>query len=1221
MANAPSVRFGDGVVQQATGVGTIFLASEWLTAPIVLTNVLYIPDCPVNLLSVHATAKSEDCVISFSEHTCVANKGTKTLWTVPASIGGVYHFLAHGCTVPALATVIVEPSAAPPLSLVGLWHRRFGHPGQTAMQELINGGLVEGLPSISHKQLQRFALDPCDACCVGKATKESFPERRRVTHAPLELIHIDLQGPFCIGIRMEVYLLVAVDDHSGWNAVVPMRLKSESAGWIIAIIRNWMGLLLGVAFRCLRTDQAKEFLVPELTNWLASVQAKHEVSSVYCPQQNGVAERFNGVVASMARTMLIESEMSKGFWTYAFTCASYLRNRLPSKRGATPYERFFGQVPDVSLLRVFGTRCYVKLLDGKTRSKTDERAIRGRLVGYSSMSKAYQIWIPEQHKVVVARDVVFFEGSGPGPVLGQVPYDGSPFSEASSPAVIGEGPPVVVGIEHDAAHLVNGPDAGFHMNLRSRKSAEPIDAGVPAVCGGTVLGSSDRVNFNSLGAPPPALGTHLQVGLGGDGDNVRHVETPGLRPGALQPEVPPRASPENSSSRSISLAGNVEGSAGVSDFDSPMSTLVPGWMGASGVGDAMSPLPPPGGGSIASLPPNLLQADSTSIVTPLPDGRRAPSRRMLGATPEFGTLSAERAATLAAAQVRYPPELPPAPILDPIPLSPSLGVEEPEPADAFISEPINLTYKRAVALDNPDREHWLLAMRDEMASLEGHQTWTLTPLPRGCKTITGRWLFTIKNGVDGQPERYKARFVARGFLQREGIDYDLTFAPVTSKTTLRVFLAGMVHRKMFPRQLDIKTAFLNATLEEGLDLYLAQPEGFEVGKGLVCKIIKSLYGLKQAPRLWSAEVCRVLRLCGFRPTASDPALFVRLEADGNWSWVTTYVDDFWLALDELFLYIAIIEIMRQEGWTVTEMGVPRMFLSLDCDLSLDAEGRCDKIVISQRTAIQGMLERFRIGKGEATRATVAVPMVSGAVTTQAEGSRVLPNNRLYSSLIGCFIYLSTCTRPDIAYAVSCLSRFTSCPTQAHWHAAIRVLVYLRTHPRLGIGYSHAPDFCFKAYSDASFGEDLAGRRSQTGLAVLASGGVVSWVSKRQITPALSTGEAEYQALAAAAREVQWLKHLRADLGLPCKLVTIRCDASVSLSWCADYKHEPRAKHIDIIHHYVKDLVLSKRLGTVKVHTSLQVADTFTKPLTADVFWSMNGMLGLVDVKELKPPSK
>eukprot|EP00798_Chlamydomonas_sp_ICE-L_P000844 gene844-biopygen13032 len=691
---------------------------------------------------------------------------------------------------------------------------------------------------------------------------------------------------------MEVYLLVAVDDHSGWNAVVPMRLKSESAGWIIAIIRNWMGLLLGVAFRCLRTDQAKEFLVPELTNWLASVQAKHEVSSVYCPHQNGVAERFNGVVASMARTMLIESEMSKGFWTYAFTCASYLRNRLPSKRGATPYDWFFGQVPNVSLLRVFGTRCYVKLLDGKTRSKTDERAIRGRLVGYSSMSKAYQIWIPEQHKVVVARDVVFFEGSGPGPVLGQVPYDGSPFSEASSPAVIGEGPPVVVGIEHDAAHLVNGPDAGFHMNLRSRKSAEPIDAGVPA------------------------------VGLGGDGDNVRHVETPGLRPEALQPEVPPRASPENSSSRSISLAGNVEGSAGVSDFDSPMSTLVPGWMGASGVGDAMSPLPPPGGGSIASLPPNLLQADSTSIVTPLPDGRRAPSRRMLGATPEFGTLSAERAATLAAAQVRYPPELPPAPILDPIPLSPSLGVEEPEPADAFISEPINLTYKRAVALDNPDREHWLLAMRDEMASLEGHQTWTLTPLPRGCKTITGRWLFTIKNGVDVQPERYKARFVARGFLQREGIDYDLTFAPVTSKTTLRVFLAGMVHRKVFPRQLDIKTAFLNATLEEGLDLYLAQPEGFEVGKGLVCKIIKSLYGLKQAPRLWSAEVCRVLRLCGFRPTASDPALFVRLEADGNWSWVTTYVDDFWLALDELFLYIAIIEIMRQEGWTVTEMGVP-----------------------------------------------------------------------------------------------------------------------------------------------------------------------------------------------------------------------------------------------------------------------------------------------------------
>ena len=147
-------------------------------------------------------------------------------------------------------------------------------------------------------------------------------------------------------------------------------------------------------------------------------------------------------------------------------------------------------------------------------------------------------------------------------------------------------------------------------------------------------------------------------------------------------------------------------------------------------------------------------------------------------------------------------------------------------------------------------------------------------------------------------------------------------------------------------------------------------------------------------------------------------------------------------------------------------------------------------------------------------------MITGAVTKHAADSPAMPNNHMFASLIGSLIYLSTCTRPDIAYSVSALSRFTAKPTQAHWRAAQRVLVYLRKYPNLGIRYRHGSEFAVQAYSDASFGEDPEGRRSQTGLAILASGGLVHWASKRQITPAVSTGESEYQALAAAARDVQ-----------------------------------------------------------------------------------------------------
>eukprot|EP00798_Chlamydomonas_sp_ICE-L_P004797 gene4797-biopygen15088 len=238
------------------------------------------------------------------------------------------------------------------------------------------------------------------------------------------------------------------------------------------------------------------------------------------------------------------------------------------------------------------------------------------------------------------------------------------------------------------------------------------------------------------------------------------------------------------------------------------------------------------------------------------------------------------------------------------------GGDTPEPVSeapgltlrAYISTSSDISYKQAMDQSNPHRDGWLLAKRDEMESLHAHGTWQLVKLPPGVVPIKNRWCFSFKHGDNGVVVRQKARVVAKGFLQRAGLDYDLTFAPVTSKSTLRTLLAGMVHNKMFARQLDIKTAFLNGVLEE--ELYMEQPQGFVVPGGWVC----------------------------FTPAHADPALFIRLEPDGTVSWVLTYVDDFWLALHCLILYAKIVSIMRKAKWTVTEMGVPKVFLSIDCDL-------------------------------------------------------------------------------------------------------------------------------------------------------------------------------------------------------------------------------------------------------------------------------------------------
>jgi Reverse transcriptase (RNA-dependent DNA polymerase) len=196
-----------------------------------------------------------------------------------------------------------------------------------------------------------------------------------------------------------------------------------------------------------------------------------------------------------------------------------------------------------------------------------------------------------------------------------------------------------------------------------------------------------------------------------------------------------------------------------------------------------------------------------------------------------------------------------------------------------------------------------------------------------------RWLFTKKMNALGQVERYKARFVVKGFKQRPGIEYNDVYAPVTSKTTLRVLLAIFVTKKMFVRQLDIKTAFLLGTLDEDINLFCEQPPGFSTqgpgGERLVCRLVKSLYGLKQAPKCWADTLAKVLVKHGFLPCHFDTALFVKRHEHGEWSYVDTYVDDFLVGVKEIAVYDALVAAMRTAGWEVKELSLPSQFLSLD----------------------------------------------------------------------------------------------------------------------------------------------------------------------------------------------------------------------------------------------------------------------------------------------------
>ena len=161
------------------------------------------------------------------------------------------------------------------------------------------------------------------------------------------------------------------------------------------------------------------------------------------------------------------------------------------------------------------------------------------------------------------------------------------------------------------------------------------------------------------------------------------------------------------------------------------------------------------------------------------------------------------------------------------------------------------SYEEAIA--SPDAEKWKAAMDIEINTLNANETWELTPLPQDRKETNGRWVFTIKQGKEPDRVQYKARYVAKGYSQVHGVDYNETFSPTTRFTSIRILLQKAVNDGLHLHQMDVKGAYLNAPIDK--DIFLQQPPGYEQtsddGTQLTCHLHKSLYGLKLLRTLYT----------------------------------------------------------------------------------------------------------------------------------------------------------------------------------------------------------------------------------------------------------------------------------------------------------------------------------------------------------------------------------
>ena len=514
-----------------------------------------------------------------------------------------------------------------------------------------------------------------------------------------------------------------------------------------------------------------------------------------------------------------------------------------------------------------------------------------------------------------------------------------------------------------------------------------------------------------------------------------------------------------------------------------------------------------------------------------------------------------------------------------------------------ISEP--KTYKQAINSD--ESEKWVAAMSDEIDSLNQYSVWELVKLPEGRKAIGCKWVFKVKMDADGNVNRFKARLVAQGFNQRHGVDYDETFSPVVRFESVRSVIALAAQHGLQLHQMDVKTAFLNGELQE--EIYMRQPAGFQAqGKeNHVCLLKRSLYGLKQSARCWNTELDATLKEMNFSQSTYDPCIYIKYSG-GEIFIIAVYVDDIILAGEEIKSVQGVKKAIAGR-FKVEDMGKLHYFLGVKIVQSPGS------IWIGQPNYCSELLKRFRMENSR----PVSTPCDAGVKLQKAKDEDELCKQDQYQSAVGSLLYLSTKTRPDLAYAVANVSKYCAKPTQLHWVAVKRIMRYLNGSLMLGLHYSNNAEEGKEliGYSDADWAGDLDDRKSTSGFIFSLSGGAVSWRSKKQTCVALSTAEAEYIALAAAFQEAVWLRRLLSEMGECCTNPTTVFEDNQSAMCIAKNQHcHGKTKHVDIKYHFVREQTSSGDFELKYCNTDDMKADMFTKSLCGPKFTKFRSMIGM-----------
>jgi len=1020
----------------------------------------------------------------------------------------------------------------------------------------------------------------CDVCALAKIKKFiSHVNSERYSYWPGEFYYVDFSGPFEMSMQGNMYMVLFVDRAT--RLIVGIFVKNKNEDTAVEVMKKFIETNLsapkfsGKDFIFVQSDNGEMHSEKvRLHSWANGIFQRF--SSPHHSLSNGPVERAIKKVKDVGRCMKLEKKMPETFWEYAAKWAIYILNRTPNRFNGewqrdATYQ-MFRITADYSRFRIPFSKAYVLKRPHEWKKDWREKGYKGILVGIDD--SAYTVWVPELGGEVKSTNIIVDELA-----TGEL-EQGEAYTKLSEKEIeIGNKKTYTT---DDFAHLIGSihtdNEDGLQYKvtaIREHRTRQGLQIVGDRVC--LIGGHTDTIYARDVAA---MTGAYVQ---------------PGDQSAAASPG--PDAACERTVDKSTSALDRLFEDACESGNVALVEKLL-----AQGAN------------------PNFEVSTRIQPGKSSTDPQRVSGKRQLEGM-DSGEGSQRRSSRLNK--------------IKPINfnLTQFTLVESYQVDGEVKSYYIPKTYAQAIACE--DSALWIAAMEKELKGLENAGCFEVEVLPDGANPIPSKWVFTVKTDSLGNVVCYKARLVAGGHRQIEGIDFTETFSPTVSWNSVRLFLALTVTNNLIPLQLDIDMAYLYGDIEPGVTIFMRPPQGINLPGSFAYRLKKSLYGLKQAGRIWNTLIDDKLKAVGFIALDEDACVYIRRRGK-EVTLLLLYVDDIICSasdksvLEELVLYLRSLFSLKLMGVpTTVSLPIPTQLLGLEL---IWGEG-FKSVQINASKLVKELLRDHYKDSGSRSHRVPADPTFKFSKQDVLIDNGKLSNSdkdmqKAYRSIVGVTIFLVTTCRVDLSYVSTQLARYMSKPGWKHYRAAQYMLSYLSDNIDLGIAFYSSGNHRIYAYADSDFGSDES-RRACAGYVFILANGPIRWKCAFSQEVPLSTCEAEVRVVSAMLEPIKtsiWINRVLESIGLGESYTkgvvqihssidgeaitpfTVYEDNKAAIAWSSNSVLSQKMRHVERNLLYVRQEVLKKTFQLVWVETANQVADLFTKALSPIVYWRFVNML-------------